>query len=301
MNYRDRCLKEIFRNTQKRARKFHLKFKITEKYLKDLWDLNEGKCGLTQIEFSDKIVGKTKRRPYAASLDRIDSNEGYTIKNTRLICQAVNMALFVWGDDVFDNVVFHRLRQIKQNKHGECPDELKLKLGFSNLEEMTDIKEPEILENFVEPINASPSPVQIATDPFLEPIERPQWKSNFTRTPDERRAWIRKDCIGGLAGRMRTEQIFELPTGWFNMREKYGQTNPRWEKINGFKHYFYDIEKVESWIKENPEAQKWSPPGYEIRISTISNDPYFFKLKQEVICPIVPRPAPGEKAVKIGE
>jgi hypothetical protein len=41
------------------------------------------------------------RRPFAPSLDRIDSNQPYSRRNCRLVLQAVNFALNAWGDDVF--------------------------------------------------------------------------------------------------------------------------------------------------------------------------------------------------------
>ena len=45
------------------------------------------------------------RRPFAPSLDRIDSSGGYTRDNTRLVCQAVNFALNAFGEDIFREVV----------------------------------------------------------------------------------------------------------------------------------------------------------------------------------------------------
>ncbi len=58
------------------------------------------KCEISGIEFdleNPKIKGK--RRPFAASLDRIDSAKGYTFDNVRVVCSIVNQAMNEWGED----------------------------------------------------------------------------------------------------------------------------------------------------------------------------------------------------------
>ncbi len=67
-----------------------------------LWKQGRGHCMLTGLPFRETAVGTGKaRRPYAPSLDRIDSREPYSRKNCRLVLQAVNFALNAFGDDVF--------------------------------------------------------------------------------------------------------------------------------------------------------------------------------------------------------
>lgn len=52
---------------------------------------------MTGIEFEfDRFEGSC-RRPFAPSLDRIRSNEGYSVGNCRLVCVLVNLALNQWG------------------------------------------------------------------------------------------------------------------------------------------------------------------------------------------------------------
>jgi hypothetical protein len=46
-----------------------------------------------------------KRRPFAPSLDRIDSKLGYTFENCRLVCCWINLAIAEWGDDLFWKMV----------------------------------------------------------------------------------------------------------------------------------------------------------------------------------------------------
>lgn len=59
------------------------------------------RCSLTGIPFvTERPKEKFARRPFAASIDRIDSKKGYELDNCRLVCIAVNLAMNVWGEDV---------------------------------------------------------------------------------------------------------------------------------------------------------------------------------------------------------
>lgn len=58
------------------------------------------KCAVTGIPFTGERIGLSSRRPFAPSVDRIDSTKGYTVDNCRLVCYAVNLAMGEWGDDV---------------------------------------------------------------------------------------------------------------------------------------------------------------------------------------------------------
>ena len=67
-----------------------------------LYDAQGGRCAITGLPFNLRVVGSgAARRPFAPSLDRIDSDSGYTRDNTRLVCQVVNFALNSYGEDVF--------------------------------------------------------------------------------------------------------------------------------------------------------------------------------------------------------
>jgi hypothetical protein len=73
-----------------------------EVYLRALWKECGGRCMLTGLPFKETQLGTGQaRKPYALSLDRIDAEQPYTLKNCRLVLQAVNFALNVWGDEVF--------------------------------------------------------------------------------------------------------------------------------------------------------------------------------------------------------
>jgi hypothetical protein len=71
----------------------------------DLYRAQGGRCALSGLHFDLREVGSRKaRRPFAPSLDRIDSTGGYTRDNVRLVCQAVNFALNAFGEDVFRDI-----------------------------------------------------------------------------------------------------------------------------------------------------------------------------------------------------
>jgi len=58
--------------------------------------LEAGRCQLTDLPFDFMPTDKTSKNPYAPSLDRIDSQKGYTKENCRIVLSMVNFAL---GED----------------------------------------------------------------------------------------------------------------------------------------------------------------------------------------------------------
>lgn len=66
-----------------------------------LWLRCNGKCEVTGIPFSlDNSDTGSTRRPWAPSIDQIESGKGYTIANVRVVCIAVNIAMNQWGENV---------------------------------------------------------------------------------------------------------------------------------------------------------------------------------------------------------
>ena len=69
------------------------------KYLKELWEKQNGKCALTNID----LILERNHLPFQASLDRIDCSKGYVQGNVRFICLIANYARNKWDDEaVFD-------------------------------------------------------------------------------------------------------------------------------------------------------------------------------------------------------
>lgn len=57
-----------------------------------------GVCYLSGIPFSNKEIKGKRIRPWVPSVDRINSNEGYTLENCRLVCAYINVAMNQFGE-----------------------------------------------------------------------------------------------------------------------------------------------------------------------------------------------------------
>lgn len=73
-------------------------FLITKDDMRAMLLRSGGKCEVTKIPFDNNYrPAGSRARPYAVSIDRIDSGKPYTPDNCRLVCVAVNYALGEWG------------------------------------------------------------------------------------------------------------------------------------------------------------------------------------------------------------
>jgi len=72
---------------------------LTQTELLNLMLQSKGKCAITGIDFFRAPT--TERHPFAISIDRINSKEGYQLNNCRLVLLAVNLGMCQWGDDAF--------------------------------------------------------------------------------------------------------------------------------------------------------------------------------------------------------
>lgn len=64
-----------------------------------MFERAQGRCEVTGIPFNDTLLSG-RVRPWKASIDRIDSEEGYHPENCRLVCVAVNAAMREWGEQI---------------------------------------------------------------------------------------------------------------------------------------------------------------------------------------------------------
>ena len=100
------ALKDLLANAKKNARARGLEFALTLDDLKELAELSQGRCMLSGLEFEHGAATalrestSRRKRVWAPSLDRINSNDGYVPGNVRLVCMAVNAALQEFGDSV---------------------------------------------------------------------------------------------------------------------------------------------------------------------------------------------------------
>lgn len=84
----------ILGNCRRRAEKKGLEYNLDPEWFKEKC---KDVCEITGLPFSVEAPReKNKRNPLSPSIDRIDTNKGYTKDNCRVILWAVNRAL---GDD----------------------------------------------------------------------------------------------------------------------------------------------------------------------------------------------------------
>ena len=69
--------------------------------LKAILLASNGRCQITGIEFSFDKPNASKYCPFKPSVDRIDPKEGYHIRNIRIVCFCINVAMNTWGEGDF--------------------------------------------------------------------------------------------------------------------------------------------------------------------------------------------------------
>lgn len=73
------------KKARERAHSKHMKFDLTPEFLIELWNLQGGKCF-----YSGLTMSYDRNDLYTVSVDRVDSNKGYTQDNVVLCCWSVN-------------------------------------------------------------------------------------------------------------------------------------------------------------------------------------------------------------------
>lgn len=106
-----KTLRMRFYAARDRARKKSLSFDLTTEFLEELWCKQEGKCAITNIPMT--YLNDNGRTYTNVSIDRIDSNKGYTKENVQLVCMAVNQ---MKSDLTMDEVLIICEAVVKNNK-----------------------------------------------------------------------------------------------------------------------------------------------------------------------------------------
>jgi hypothetical protein len=73
-----------------RASKKKIAFDITNQDIHQMMAAQDMKCAVTGVEMTLDSLNRKKANPFKCSIDRIDSDGGYTKDNIRLVCWAVN-------------------------------------------------------------------------------------------------------------------------------------------------------------------------------------------------------------------
>ncbi len=102
-NYYKNFSNSLIRSLKQRAKIMKIEFDLDVNFIDEMYTAQNGKCALTKIDFMFEKQDSS-RRPFAPSIDRIDSKLGYTKDNVRLVCIVVNLSLNEFGDQVFDKM-----------------------------------------------------------------------------------------------------------------------------------------------------------------------------------------------------
>lgn len=99
-----------------RGRRRNMPFDLSRADVLALLERARWTCEVTGTHFSLDKVGHRGQRPYAPSIDRVDSSEGYSFGNCRVVCVAANIAMNSWGDAVL--LTMFRAWQRKEKGRG---------------------------------------------------------------------------------------------------------------------------------------------------------------------------------------
>lgn len=89
-------LRAVARDAKKNAASKGRRFALSDDALWTLHQRAAGRCEVTGVTLALDKHGV--RAPFAPSLDRIDCGKGYTVANTRVVCQIANLAMNTWGE-----------------------------------------------------------------------------------------------------------------------------------------------------------------------------------------------------------
>lgn len=107
-------LNRLYRQAKRNALRRDIPFDLTEADLQKLYEEGGGRCAISGIMFN-KTVKVGRCRPYAPSIDRIESGKGYSFDNCRLVCVAVNLAIGDFGLEVLEHVAIGMFDHAKFN------------------------------------------------------------------------------------------------------------------------------------------------------------------------------------------
>lgn len=80
-----------------RCKKKGIPFSVSHQHLVDLFNLQEGRCCLSGLEFREPKEGKSS--PFSMSIDRREPNLGYVEGNVRLMLMGVNSMKLSGSDE----------------------------------------------------------------------------------------------------------------------------------------------------------------------------------------------------------
>jgi hypothetical protein len=95
---KDEAASELYRKVLKGAKARGLPVSMTLDDVRGLLQESGGRCSLTGFRFNENWDTARRIRPWAPSIDRKDSSQGYTRENCRVVAACVNIAFNNFGD-----------------------------------------------------------------------------------------------------------------------------------------------------------------------------------------------------------
>lgn len=95
-------IRHAFRKSENRAKRKNLDFDLTIEYAKEIWDVQDKTCSLSglKIDYADSRNDK-RHGKNTASIDRIDSGQGYIIGNIQYIYKDLQDMKGAMPEDMF--------------------------------------------------------------------------------------------------------------------------------------------------------------------------------------------------------
>ena len=100
----ERALLAALKGAQQRSRAKGAAFDLDAGWVLHQAEAQRFRCALTGIPFYMEHSAASKCHPFAASIDRISAQGGYTKDNVRIVVYAINVMLLDWGHLIFERV-----------------------------------------------------------------------------------------------------------------------------------------------------------------------------------------------------
>lgn len=101
-------LDSILKRARQRSYLKSVPFNLRLSDVREMWSSQEGRCKISGLAMS------IDNRPTQPSLDRVTPSKGYTQKNVRLVCWAVNAGMNDFGDEWYIEIC----RAVAENNPG---------------------------------------------------------------------------------------------------------------------------------------------------------------------------------------
>lgn len=93
-------LKLLLTKARARAKHYGQPFELDHAWVEEQLAKYDWKCSVTGMPLSFDKTEDSWSRPWAPSIDRVDSLLGYTRTNSRIVCWAYNIAKAQWSDEI---------------------------------------------------------------------------------------------------------------------------------------------------------------------------------------------------------